>query len=149
MTELSYVECTASAIEALVRFAGSEAGEPAERAQRAVDRGLAYLLKRQRSDGAWTGFWGINLIYGTRFAVAGLRAAGLSPAHPALRQAGQWLRSIQHPDGGWGEDFSGCLSGQYVDHPTSLVISTAWAVLALLARRSNCRMRHDTVSPGL
>jgi squalene/oxidosqualene cyclase-like protein len=132
MTELSYVECTASAVETLVRFAESEPSETAERAQKAVDRGLAYLLERQRSDGAWTGFWGINLIYGTRFAVAGLRAAGLPPAHSALRRAGQWLRSMQHPDGGWGEDFSGCLSREYVDRQTSLVISTAWAVLALL-----------------
>jgi squalene cyclase len=132
MTELSYVECTASAVEALVRFVETESGESAERAQKAVAGGLAYLLRRQRSDGAWTGFWGVNLIYGTRFAVAGLRAAGLPTAHPALRRAGQWLRSVQHPDGGWGEDFSGCLSGEYVDHPISLVISTAWAVLALL-----------------
>lgn len=132
MTELSYVECTASAIGALIRFMAANLGEPAERARQAVDRGLAYLLARQRSDGAWTGFWGINLIYGTRFAVAGLRAARLSPMHPALRRAGAWLRSTQHADGGWGENFTGCLSGEYVDHPTSLVISTAWAVLALL-----------------
>ena len=132
MTELSYVECTASAIAALSRYSAAGRDEPVEPIRKAVDRGVGYLLSRQRPDGAWTGFWGINLIYGTRFAVSGLRAAGLSSAHPALRGADLWLRSVQHPDGGWGEDFSGCLSGEYVDHPTSLVISTAWAVLALL-----------------
>ena len=98
----------------------------------AIERGLALILARQRADGAWPGFWGINFIYGTKFAVAGLREAGLTREHPAFRRAGAWLLSIQHDDGGWGEHFAGCLSGRYVDNPSSLVISTAWAVLALL-----------------
>lgn len=131
MTERSYVECTASAVAALSRY--SAAGpKPREPVREAVDRGTAYLLSQQRPDGAWTGFWGINLIYGTHFAVMGLRAAGLPSARPALQRAGVWLRSVQHADGGWGEHFAGCLTGEYVDNPTSLVISTAWAVLALL-----------------
>ena len=132
MTELSYVECTASAVAALIRFIEAGPCEPANSAREAVDRALAYLRAQQRPDGAWTSSWGINLIYATRFAVAGLRVAGVPSDDPTLQRAGLWLRSIQHADGGWGEDFSGCLSGEYVDHPTSLVISTAWAVLALL-----------------
>jgi lanosterol synthase len=99
---------------------------------RAIERGVALILARQHADGAWPGFWGINFIYGTKFAVAGLREAGLTREHPAFRRAGTWLLSIQHDDGGWGEHFAGCLSGRYVDNPSSLVISTAWAVLALL-----------------
>ncbi len=39
---------------------------------------------------------------------------------------------MQQEDGGWGEHFTGCLAGRYVASPTSLVITTAWAVLALL-----------------
>ena len=133
MTEQSYVECTASCLRALARL--RQANPPADRARldRATDRGVALLLARQQVDGAWRGFWGINFIYGTYFAVAALRDVGLSMEHPALRRASGWLQRVQRPDGGWGESFAGCLSGRYVESPQSLVISTAWAVLALLA----------------
>ena len=132
MTELSYVECTASAIGALTRFLKAGLAEDGEPVRQAIARGIAHILARQGQDGAWAGFWGINFIYGTKFAVAGLREAGLPPEHPTLQRARAWLCSVQHLDGGWGEDFSGSLSGCYVDHPVSLVISTAWALLALL-----------------
>lgn len=131
MTELSYLECTASAVGALRRFLDI-APHVGERVRPAIDRGVALILARQRADGAWPGFWGIDFIYGTKFAVAGLREAGLPREHPALRRAHAWLRSVQHEDGGWGEHFAGCLAGRYVDNPSGLVISTAWAVLALL-----------------
>lgn len=132
MTELSYLECTASAIGSLQRFLRAGLARNDEPVRQAIVGGLAYILARQHDDGAWPGFWGINFIYGTKFAVAGLRSAGLGREHRALRAAHVWLCSVQHPDGGWGEHFSGCLSGRYVDNPTSLVISTAWAALALM-----------------
>ena len=83
-------------------------------------------------DGAWPGFWGINFIYATGFAIAALRDAGLPAEHPAVQRAVDWLHSVQQPDGGWGEHFSGCLTGSYVPNAGSLVIMTSWAVLALL-----------------
>ena len=135
MTELSYIECTASALAA-VHHARRHA--PAVAATipglpEAADRAQAFLIGAQRADGFWPGFWGINAIYGTLFAVSALAVAGLDPASPALRRAAAWLRSIQKPDGGWGEDFSGCTTGRYVAATSSLVVGTSWAVLALAA----------------
>lgn len=132
MTELSYLECTASAIRALHRFTDTGLADNPASIRRAMHRALRVVLTRQRKDGSWAGFWGINFIYGTYFAVAALREAGLALDHPALRRAHAWLCSVQRSDNGWGEHFSGCLSGKYIKNDTSLVISTAWAVLALL-----------------
>jgi len=141
MTERSYIECTASAIRALRHVAElaphtptasvPAACDPAECAQ-AVTHARAFLLAQQRQDGAWPGFWGINLIYATGLAVAALRDAGLPADHAAVRRAVDWLTSVQHADGGWGEHFSGCLTGAYVPSAHSLVIMTSWAVLGLL-----------------
>jgi squalene cyclase len=136
MTERSYIECTSSAIRALRHVPELPPGamtacEQTECAH-AVARATDFLLAQQRPDGAWPGFWGINFIYATGFAVAALRDTGLPSEHPAVQRAVDWLHSVQQPDGGWGEHFSGCLTGNYVPNAGSLVIMTSWAVLALL-----------------
>jgi lanosterol synthase len=136
MTERSYIECTASAIRALSHMTelppGSLSAVDRAACAAAVSRGQAFLLREQRPDGAWPGFWGINFIYATGFAIAGLRDSGLPPEHPSLQRATAWLCSVQQDDGGWGEHFSGCLTGTYVPSDASLVIMTSWAVLGLL-----------------
>jgi lanosterol synthase len=135
MTERSYVECTASAIRALRHVADlpPDALTASEQAAcaRAMVRAQEFLLRQQRPDGAWRGFWGINFIYATGLAVAALCDAGPS-GHAALARAVTWLKHVQQPDGGWGEHFSGCLTGRYVPAAGSLVAMTSWAVLALL-----------------
>src|SRR3569623_1198154 len=40
-----------------------------------LDAGVAYLRKTQMTDGSWFGRWGVNYIYGTWSALAGLNAA--------------------------------------------------------------------------
>ncbi len=42
------------------------------------------------------------------------------------------MASEQKIDGGWGEHYSSCLTGEYVEHPESQVVMTSWALLALL-----------------
>ena len=138
MTENSYVECTASCLEALAacgrRF--PQLADPA--AARAISRGAAWLRRTQGRDGSWRGVWGVQFIYGTFFGIRGLVAAGAGPGDPALRLACRWLLDRQREDGGWGEHHSGCLTGCYVAHEQSQVIQTAWALLALLeAEESN------------
>jgi squalene/oxidosqualene cyclase-like protein len=132
MTELSYLECTASAIRALHRFTDAGLADSPESIRRAIRRAVQLVLARQCEDGSWAGFWGINFVYGTHFAVAALRQAGLAPDHPVLRRAHAWLCSVQRCDNGWGEHFASCLFGKYIESQTSLVTTTAWAVLTLL-----------------
>ena len=132
MTEHSFVECTASCLAALVECREHFPEVIDAAAERAISRADAWLRRTQANDGSWRGVWGIQFIYGTFFGIRGLIAGGARPDDPALRLACQWLLDRQREDGGWGEDVSGCLTGEYVPHTQSQVIQTAWALIALL-----------------
>ena len=45
----------------------------------------------------------MNYIYGTWQVLRGLRAMNLDMNQPWLLKARDWLESVQHEDGGWGE----------------------------------------------
>lgn len=98
----------------------------------ALRRAVAYLERRQESDGSWYGRWGVNYIYGTFLALRGLRAAGQSDREPHILRAGEWLRSIQNRDGGWGESCASYDENSFVG-ATSTPSQTAWALLGLMA----------------
>lgn len=96
-------------------------------------RAIAWLRKAQSNDGAWWGRWGVNYVYGTFSALAGLRAIGVDRSEPFVRRAVQWLKEHQNADGGWGES---CLSDKDPDwrgRGTSTASQTAWALIGLLA----------------
>ena len=132
MTEHSYVECTASCLAALAACR-EHFPEITNRAMTsAMSRAEAWLRRTQASDGSWRGVWGVQFIYGTFFGVRGLLASGARHGDPALRLACRWLLDRQRSDGGWGEHYSGCMTGRYVPHEESQVIQTAWALMALL-----------------
>ena len=110
----------------------AQLGEPADSPQ--MRAAVAYLTNEQETDGSWFGRWGVNYIYGTWSALCALGAANLGPDHPAIRKGAEWLRAIQNPDGGWGED---CRSyaldyAGYTPAP-STASQTAWALLGLMA----------------
>jgi lanosterol synthase len=132
MTELSYLECTASALGALAHFRATYSQVMRAEVQRALERGVRFLRRQQRPDGSFPGFWGINFTYAAFHVVRGLRAAGVPADDPQLRRAADWLAGKQRADGGWGEHYSGCLEGRYVEHAESQVVMTSWALLALL-----------------
>lgn len=98
----------------------------------AVARGVGYLLRTQEADGSWYGRWGVDYIYGTFLALRGLRAAGQNEREAHILRAGEWLRSIQNADGGWGESCASYEGNGFVAAP-STPSQTAWAVLGLLA----------------
>ena len=98
----------------------------------AIRHGVEYLIRAQEADGSWFGRWGVDYIYGTFLALRGLQAAGESDREAHVLRGGEWLRSIQNGDGGWGES---CAS--YDNHrftpAGSTPSQTAWAVLGLIA----------------
>jgi squalene-hopene/tetraprenyl-beta-curcumene cyclase len=98
----------------------------------AVRRGLEYLRRHQESDGSWYGRWGVNYLYGTCMALRGLRAAGEDEREAHILRAGEWIRSIQNADGGWGESCESYSRGAYVG-AASTASQTAWALLGLYA----------------
>ncbi len=98
----------------------------------AIRKGVEYLIRTQEADGSWYGRWGVNYIYGTFLALRGLRAAGESDREVHVLRAGEWLRSIQNADGGWGESCASYNEHTYV-RAESTPSQTAWAVLGLIA----------------
>jgi len=103
-----------------------------DRTHPAVSRGVRYLIRSQQQDGSWYGRWGVAYIYGTCFALRGLRAAGEDPCEAHMLRAGEWLRAIQNADGGWGESCASYDNGVFTPAP-STASQTAWAVMGLLA----------------
>ncbi len=118
-------DITGRVVEALCRC-GLARNHPA------VRRGVRYLLKSQEPDGSWYGRWGVNYVYGTFLALRGLLAAGESDREAPILRAGEWLRSIQNADGGWGESCASYDAGTFVAAP-STASQTAWGLLGLLA----------------
>ncbi|MCP5245983.1 MAG: squalene--hopene cyclase, partial [Burkholderiales bacterium] len=106
--------------------------DPAHR--NAAQRAIEFLLKEQEADGSWFGRWGTNYIYGTWSVLEALKLAKLDGNHMSIRRAVQWLKSIQHEDGGWGETndsyFDQQLAGRF---EVSTAFQTAWALLGLMA----------------
>jgi len=98
-----------------------------------VQRALAFLRNHQEADGSWYGRWGVNYIYGTWQVLRGLRALRLDMQQPWLLRARDWLESVQHPDGGWGERCNTYDDPVFKGQGPSTASQTAWAVMGLCA----------------
>ena len=132
MTELSYIECTASALAALSHYRKNHPELADGRVDRACSRAMALLRKSQLQDGSFLGFWGINFTYAIFHVAKAFKMAGVPATDPALQSAARWLIGKQRTDGGWGEHYTSCLKEDYVEHGQSQVVMTSWALLALL-----------------
>ena len=100
----------------------------------AYNRCLDYIRNVQEEDGSWFGRWGTNYIYGTWSVLIALEHTDIAKTDSLYTKAVKWLKSIQHQDGGWGEDNQSyhdeSLRGQF---HTSTAFQTAWAILGLMA----------------
>ena len=123
----------------------AQLGEPPDtpRMKAAID----YLERVQLKDGSWFGRWGVNYIYGTWSALAGLNAVPVDPQTPMIRKAVDWLVSIQNEDGGWGEDCDSYkLDYSGYEPAPSTASQTAWALLGLMAAGE---VDHPAVARGI
>ena len=99
-----------------------------------VAAGIDYLRREQEADGSWFGRWGVNYIYGTWSVLCALNAIGMDLDEPMIVRAVNWLKTIQNPDGGWGEDCdSYALNYEGHEPARSTASQTAWALLGLMA----------------
>jgi squalene-hopene/tetraprenyl-beta-curcumene cyclase len=99
-----------------------------------LGRAIDYLRRTQERDGSWFGRWGMNYVYGTWSVLCAFNAAHVDAQAPEVRRAVAWLRAIQNPDGGWGEDGEsyGIDYTGYTPAP-STASQTSWALLGLMA----------------
>jgi len=110
-------------------------------------KGVEFLRKSQMADGSWFGRWGVNYIYGTWSALAGLNAAGLRADDSTVQRAAKWLIEIQNDDGGWGEDCDSYrLDYSGYHRAPSTASQTAWALLGLMAAGE---VDHASVARGI
>jgi squalene-hopene/tetraprenyl-beta-curcumene cyclase len=131
-------DVTAHALEALAPVGGY--GET-------VARGLHYLMGEQQEDGSWWGRWGVNHVYGTGAALPALEVCGVPHGHDAVRRAVDWLDSVQHESGGFGEDIRSYHERDWRGRGTTTASQTAWALLAYVsageATRGSARRAAD------
>ena len=99
----------------------------------ACARGVTYLRRSQEAEGAWFGRWGVNYVYGTSNALAGLARQRIPAADPMVARALEWLRSVQNADGGWGECLESYANRALMGKGRSTASQTAWALIGLLA----------------
>ncbi len=92
---------------------------------------LAFIRARQEPDGAFFGRWGVNYIYGTWQAVIGPIRCGVSRNEEWIQRAGRWMKSIQKPDGSFGESAESYEDPSLRGQGPSTASQTAWAAMVL------------------
>jgi squalene-hopene cyclase len=98
-----------------------------------VHKALRFVRECQEEDGSWYGRWGVNYIYGTWQVLRGLRALNIDMFQSWLLKARDWLESVQHEDGGWGERCNTYDDPVFKGQGPSTASQTAWAVMGLCA----------------
>ncbi len=126
VTDPSCPDLTGRALE-MMGSVGYRSDHPVARAA------IEWLKRNQSAHGGWWGRWGVNYIYGTFSALAGLRAVGVDLNEPWVKRAVAWLKSVQNPDGGWGESPRSDGDPSYQGKGASTASQTAWALIGLLA----------------
>jgi squalene-hopene/tetraprenyl-beta-curcumene cyclase len=125
MIDPSTADVTARVVECLGRF-----GWPAEHL--AIQRALRFLLKDQCEDGSWFGRWGVNYVYGTSGVLRSLETVSLT-AKEYCQRAVNWLRTVQKPDGSFGESLRSYNDPSTKGQGATTASQTAWGLIGLLA----------------
>ncbi|CAN1343365.1 Beta-amyrin synthase 2 [Linum perenne] len=133
--EGEYVECTGSAICAMVEFRKIHPGHRRKEVNKFIESAVGYLEAIQTHEGGWYGFWGVCFTYATWFALRALEAAGKTFNNSStVRRGVDFLLAIQGSDGGWGESHLSCSQKRYVplEGNRSNLVNTAWVMMGLI-----------------
>ena len=143
MIDYSYVECSSASIQGLTKFLQKEPNYRRLEIENAIRRGIEFIYSIQREDGSWYGSWGVCFTYAIWFGIDALVATenfdfiNKKKSLERIDKACQFLLSKQKTDGGWGESYQSCVTMEYIQHPTSQIINTAWALMALIQADCN------------
>ncbi|KAG0174988.1 Lanosterol synthase (Oxidosqualene--lanosterol cyclase) [Apophysomyces sp. BC1034] len=133
MTEYSYPECSTAVLMALSIFKTVDPEYRKKEIEQASKRVLSYIKNVQLEDGSWYGAWAICYTYAAMFALQSLASVGeFYENSEHARKGCDFLISKQEADGGWGETYKSCELRVYSHNPTSQVVNTAWALMALM-----------------
>ncbi|MFO0872711.1 MAG: squalene--hopene cyclase [Phycisphaerales bacterium] len=101
------------------------------RADPSVRRAIEYIKTKQEPEGCFFGRWGVNYIYGTWQAVIGPIRCGEPCTSEWIERAGAWIKSVQKPDGSFGESANSYEDPSLKGRGASTASQTAWAAMIL------------------
>ncbi|GKV26792.1 hypothetical protein SLEP1_g36027 [Rubroshorea leprosula] len=130
--EHEYVECTSSAIQALILFKKLYPEHRKKEIESFIANAVHYLENVQMPDGSWYGCWGVCFTYGSWFALVGLAVAGKTYNNcPAMQKGVEFLLKTQRENGGWGESYKSRLEKKYIplEEGRSNFVHTARAMM--------------------
>jgi squalene-hopene/tetraprenyl-beta-curcumene cyclase len=99
----------------------------------AIQRSIAFIKSTQDANGGWWGRWGVNFVYGTWQILTGLKAVDYDMSQPWIIRAADWLRSVQKPDGSFGETCKSYEDPSFIGNGESTASQTAWGAMGLLS----------------
>ncbi|GMJ14294.1 camelliol C synthase 1 [Hibiscus trionum] len=135
IVEHEHVECTSSAMQALVLAKKLYPEHRTEEIDNSIEKAAKFLEDVQYPDGSWFGSWGLCFFYATWFALLGLKAAGKKYTNClAIRKGVGFLLKTQREDGGWGESYLSTHTKLYkpIEGNESNLVNTAQALMALI-----------------
>ncbi|NBX31551.1 MAG: squalene--hopene cyclase [Planctomycetes bacterium] len=96
-----------------------------------IAHAVEFIKGRQEPEGCFWGRWGVNYIYGTWQAVIGPIRCGVPRSEPWIQRAGAWIKSVQKPDGSFGETANSYEDRSLMGTGPSTASQTAWAAMVL------------------
>ncbi|KAJ4390920.1 hypothetical protein N0V93_004519 [Gnomoniopsis smithogilvyi] len=104
----------------------------------AYHKGLKFVEATQEEAGIWFSRWHANYINATSSILCGLMysahdEAGSEQIDKIIASPLSWLKSVQNPDGSWGEDVASYSDASMIGKGAGTPTQTAWAIMGLLA----------------
>ncbi len=111
-----------------------------------IERGIRFIRQHQDGCGAWWGRWGVNYVYGTWQILTGLYNVGEEMSQPYIQHAADWLKSVQKPDGSFGESADSYEDPSLKGQGPSTASQTAWGTMGLMI---SCGPNDPAVKRGI